>query len=179
MALLMSVASIVVLVLLVVLAGCYDVRLRRIPNWLNASGLALGIALGAFQGLSGLKSALLGCLCALAFYLPLYLLRGMGGGDVKLMAAVGALAGPVNWLTIFFVTALLGGVTSLALIFYRNSGRKTLLRIRLILNELIHFRAPARREPELDIRHARALRLPHGAVIAVGSLVYLAHSFMR
>jgi prepilin peptidase CpaA len=68
----------VVLVLIVVTAGIYDFRYRRIPNWLVLVGLVLGFALSTFLfELAGLERAGLGMGLALAIYFPLYLLRAM------------------------------------------------------------------------------------------------------
>src|SRR5206468_6742745 len=103
----------VCLALLVLVAAVYDLRFRRIPNWLNLSGIILGFGLNAFLfQWSGTAKAGEGMLLAVAVYLPLYVLRGMGAGDVKLMAAVGALVGPGNWFEIFIATALLGGAAA-------------------------------------------------------------------
>lgn len=108
-----SIAIRLSLLLLVLVAAVYDFRFRRIPNWLNASGLVLGFGLNLllFQS-KGLAIAGEGLLLAAAVYLPLYLLRGMGAGDVKLMAAIGSLVGPWPWFQIFLATAILGGVAA-------------------------------------------------------------------
>src|SRR5579875_1997618 len=85
------------------LAGIWDWRSRRIPNWLTLAGVAAGISMNAlFAGQPGVQASIFGLLVAMGIYVPLYLLRGMGAGDVKLMAALGAIAGPRNWLIIFF-----------------------------------------------------------------------------
>src|SRR4051812_11249798 len=103
----------IALAVVVLIAAAYDFRFRRIPNWLNLCGLILGFCLNAFFfQLHGIALACEGLLLALAVYLPFYCLRGMGAGDVKLMAAVGTLVGPGNWFLIFVMTALLGGVAA-------------------------------------------------------------------
>src|SRR5258708_213689 len=79
-------------------AAVYDVRYRRIPNWLTVAGVLAGLLLNSFlyQGTSpavfgfpGLFFALKGLFVAFGVYVFLYALRAMGAGDVKLMAAVG------------------------------------------------------------------------------------------
>src|SRR3954451_14942461 len=103
----------IVLVLVVTGAAGYDCKYRKIPNWLNLSGLILGFGLNTlFGGTSGFVSAGQGFLLALAIYLPLYLIKGMGAGDVKLMGAIGSLVGPSNWFQIFVATALFGGLAA-------------------------------------------------------------------
>src|SRR5579871_918007 len=90
-----------VLLLLVILAAIWDIRFRRVPNWLTLTGVLIGVGLNSFLYESaGLWASLEGLGLALLIYFPLFLLRGMGAGDAKLMAAVGALAGPMNWLGI-------------------------------------------------------------------------------
>jgi prepilin peptidase CpaA len=162
------------LLAVVISAGLYDLRTRKIPNWLNLSGLILGLGLNALvlHG-QGIVVALLGLGLSLLIYVPLYLVRGMGAGDVKLMAAVGSITGPHNWLIIFLATALLGGVVALALVFFKKRLHETLSNLSTILGELTRGKAPFRKEPRLDMRSPRSLGLPHGTVIALGSLAFL------
>jgi prepilin peptidase CpaA len=105
-----------VAVIAVAFVACItDVRTRRIPNVLTF-GAALGAILGhlAVSGLPGLQMAVLGWVVGLAMFLPFFLLGGMGAGDVKLMAALGAWFGPGDafWLAIY--ASLAGGVMGLA-----------------------------------------------------------------
>ena len=162
------------LMAIVVVAAIYDLRFRRIPNWLNLSGVVLGVLVNTvlFAG-SGLAVAALGIGCSLLVYVPLYLIRGMGAGDVKLMAAVGAIAGPWNWLGIFIATALLGGVVSLVFVGLKGRFQQTCLNVGLIVNELCQLRLPAKSNPHLDVRDPQALGMPHGALIAMGAVAFL------
>src|SRR5690242_7456703 len=117
----MSTALKVLLIAIVLVAAIYDLRFRRIPNWLNLSGVILGVSVNTVLfGRSGLMLAFLGISFSLLIYVPLYLIRGMGAGDVKLMAAVGAIAGPWNWFAIFVATALLGGVAALVFVGFKR-----------------------------------------------------------
>ena len=77
--------------------GCHILALQDFCAWLLKKA---GLTPKAFRS-------------RLLVYVPLYLIRGMGAGDVKLMAAVGAIAGPGHWLGIFLATAVIGGVVSL------------------------------------------------------------------
>lgn len=160
-----------VLIVLVITAAFWDVRTRKIPNWLNLSGVVLGIGLNTFisQG-AGLKQSLLGLGLALLIYLPLFAIRAMGAGDAKLMAAVGSIAGPHDWFMIFLLTAILGGFASLVVVMTKGRLLVTFQNLGTITNELFHARAPYIKDPSLDVRDKRSVGLPHGAVIAVGSL---------
>ncbi len=162
------------LTLLVLIAAFFDLRSNRIPNWLTLSGLLLALALNAFLfELAGLWFSLKGLGLAVGIYFVLYLLRGMGAGDVKLMAAIGAAAGPWNWLGILFLTAILGGVAAIVLVFAKQRVRKTFRNMALMLQSLRYGRAPYRDNPELDVGNEQALRLPHAVVIAVGTLAFI------
>jgi prepilin peptidase CpaA len=166
----------ILLVLVVLVAAVYDVRYRRIPNWLSMSGVAAGLGLNAFmyQGWPGLKLSLLGLLVGFGVYFVLYALRAMGAGDVKLMAAVGAIIGWRDWFGTFLITALIGGAMALILVASKRRMKKTLWNLSFIVSELKSGRPAYMGKEELDVRSPKALGLPHGAVIAVGTIFFLA-----
>ena len=125
-----------VVIALVLTAAVYDVRYRRIPNWLTLVGVLAGVALNGFldQGRPGLfVSSLLGLAIAFGLYFVLYALRAMGAGDVKLMAAVGAIVGWPDWFGVFIVTAIIGGIMALILVAARGRVRKTFGNVAFIL----------------------------------------------
>ncbi|MCC6585354.1 MAG: prepilin peptidase [Bryobacterales bacterium] len=164
----------VLLILVTFVAGAYDIRYRRIPNWLSLGGVLLGIAVHAFLfEWPGVVYSGKGLALALAIYFPLFALRGMGAGDVKLMAAVGALAGAWNWIGIFVITGVLGGLFAIVLATSQGALRATVRNVAYIFAELAHLRMPYTGRSELDIRNPKALRLPHAAVIALGSGLFL------
>jgi prepilin peptidase CpaA len=158
----------------VLAAASYDLKIRKIPNWLNLSGVILGVGLNYFflRG-AGLRLALLGLSLALLIYFPLFVVRGMGAGDVKLMAAVGAIAGPRNWLVIFLATAIIGGLVALVLVVNKKRLLLTFSNVSTIAGELLCGRKPFHKNAALDYRHERALGLPHGAMIALGAIGFL------
>jgi prepilin peptidase CpaA len=168
----------VVLLVVLLAAAVFDVLYRRIPNWLTVSGAVLGVAMNAVIGPpeAGLVFSLTGLLVAFAIYVTLYALRAMGAGDVKLMAAIGALVGWERWFGIFFVTALIGGIMALFLVVARGRLRKTMFNVGFILSEMKGGRAAYLKNEELDVKNKKALGLPHGAVIAVSTVFYLALS---
>ena len=163
-----------VLAILVLTAAIYDFRFRRIPNWLNLSGLVLGFGLNAFFfQMHGTVAAGLGLLCALAIYMPLYLLRGMGAGDVKLMAALGSLVGPGHWFQIFLATAIIGGVAAVGLTILKKRFTGTCWNVWFLIKEFTQLRLPHRGNSELDVRNPGSLRMPHGVLIAIGAMAFL------
>ncbi len=169
-----------VLILLVGVAAIFDFRFRRIPNWLNLSGVVLGFCLNAFFfHTHGALTATQGMLLATAVYLPLYLLRGMGAGDVKLMAAVGALVGPANWFLIFVATALVGGAAAAGYACLKGRFTETCCNVCFLLKDLAHFRLPHRTNPQMDFRNKASLSMPHAVLIALGSLAFIANASLR
>jgi len=163
-----------VLIATALAAAYYDLRVRRIPNWINVSGAILGLGLNIyFESIEGALTATGGLLIALCIYVPLYALKGMGAGDVKLMAAIGAIVGPGNWLNIFIVTALLGGAAALALVLVRGKMGQTLLNLSVIVSHLAKGKPPAGQDGTLSIHHKKSLKMPHGAIIASGVCLFL------
>jgi len=168
-----------ILIALVLGAAVFDARYRRIPNWLSVGGVLVGLALNAFldQGRPGMfVSSALGLVIAFAVYFVLYVLHAMGAGDVKLMAAVGAIVGWPNWFGIFIVTAIIGGIMALILVTARGRVKKTFWNVAFILSEMKGGRPAYMGREELDVKSPKSVGLPHGAVIAVGTFFFLALS---
>lgn len=162
------------LLAVVIFAAITDIRSRRIPNYLTLAGVLLGLGVNAWLGSwSGLVYGLKGMGLALLIYFPLFALRGMGAGDVKLMAAVGAVSGAGNWFSIFLLTAVIGGVIGIFVSLASGRLKKTLWNVGYLVRELINFRAPYLSKEELDVKSSKALRLPHGMVIALGVIAFL------
>ena len=166
----------VVLIVLVLAAAVYDVRYRRIPNWVSVSGAVIGLGLNTFlfNGVSGLIFSAKGLALGFGLYFLLYALHAMGAGDVKLMGAVGSLVGWQDWFGIFLITAILGGILALLVMVLRGRVKKTLWNVGFILGEMKRGRPAYLDREELDVKSPKSVGLPHGAVIAVGSFFFLA-----
>jgi prepilin peptidase CpaA len=99
----------------IALAACVtDLRTRRIPNILTFGAASTAVVFHlVVHGVSGLFTALGGCAMGLLLFLPLHALRGLGAGDVKLLAALGAWLGPIAtvWIALWGMAA--GGVLAL------------------------------------------------------------------
>lgn len=163
-----------VLIVTALAAAYYDLRVRRIPNWINLTGVMLGLSLNTyFEHFHGTLIAAGGLLAALSIYVPLYALKGMGAGDVKLMAAIGAIVGPENWFSIFIVTALLGGAASMVLVLLRRKMGQTMHNVATIVTQLSRGKAPAEQDTALSIHDKSSLKMPHGAIIASGVCLFL------
>jgi prepilin peptidase CpaA len=95
-------------------AAVQDLATRRISNWIPAAGLAGGLGWHvATSGWRGLLAAAGGAAAGFGILLVFYLLGGMGGGDVKLMAGLGALVGAGRLLEAALWTGAVGGLMAL------------------------------------------------------------------
>lgn len=171
---------IIVLLVVAVVGGIWDLRTRRIPNWLTLAGLIAGFALnGVLYGLAGLGRAGIGMLTGFGIYLLLYLLRAMGAGDVKFMAAIGSIVGWWWWFHIFFVAVIVGAIAGVLLALSKGRLQRTFGNVGYIVSEIAHFRPPHVRREDLDVKSEKALRLPHGAAIAAGVLIVVGWTWWK
>ena len=114
------------LLVLVVLAVRQDLTERRIANLLALTGLVAAVFLHTLSGgAPGLFIALAGAGVGLACFLPLYLCKGMGAGDVKLMAAAGAFFGPVGAFAAAMISLVCGAVLAVAFLIWRGRALHT------------------------------------------------------
>ncbi|MDH6152924.1 MULTISPECIES: A24 family peptidase [Paraburkholderia] len=163
---------------LVATAAGLDLHERRIPNVLVLVGLALAFAVqwGLHGAGEGSHRWVLGLLTGGGLFFPLYLLRGMGAGDVKLMAAVGAFVGPQPALEIVLVTCVVGGVWALAVVIFKRELKSTGTNMLAIL---LSGRALSGRLSETgkDAALPSVGSLPYGVAIAFGTLgIMVLHS---
>lgn len=103
----------------VLTAAATDLHSQRVPNWLTFPAIVLALCLHfAGGGIQGLLFGVGGLLAGFGVLVGFYAMGGMGAGDVKLMATVGAFTGPERVLWIFFYSALFGGVYALGIVVY-------------------------------------------------------------
>jgi len=169
------------LLLTVLCAAWVDLRQWRIPNLLLAPSAAAALLLSAFAaGGQGLTASLLGGLVGLMVFMPLYLLKGMAAGDVKLMGVVGLYSGAALTLDIALLTALIGGLWVITLFQWQMHGAPTRdpKRIRQFGICLRHrgLRPNANTHANTNTKAAaqnKSLLIPYGAVIATGTILAL------
>jgi prepilin peptidase CpaA len=98
-----------------------DVKTRRIPNYLTLGTALAGLGFQAgLHGWSGLASGLLGMGLGFAFLIAFYVMGGMGAGDVKALAALGAWLGPAKIFELFIYMAIFGGLLSIGALWWRG-----------------------------------------------------------
>ncbi len=170
------------LAVILVVATATDIRQRRIPNLLVLLALSLGMLLnglgpvalegsgGLFShspGALGVGSAALGAFTALALFLPLYLLRATGAGDVKLMAGVGSFLGPASAVNLVLFVLLCGGLLAIVRMLWAGSTRRVMGNVVAVLGG-VWLGAGGSFDPATQ----SADRMPYSVAIAAGVLAY-------
>ena len=162
-----------ILALAVAVVACItDVRARRIPNVLTFGAALAAIGAGAATGgFTGAGSAIAGWVVGVAVFFVPFALRGLGAGDVKLMAALGAWLGPADALWLGVYTALAGGIVALAVALAHGYLRAALSNVWLLLT---HWRARGLRAlPEITLEGSGGPRLAYAVPIFCGLVMTL------
>jgi prepilin peptidase CpaA len=175
------------LALLVLTAMVFDLRQRRIPNTLVLLALGAGLLINfigpqvglrgtglltAYPSALGIKGALLGALTGLAVFLPFYLLRAMGAGDVKLMAGIGSFVGPAAAIDVALFILVAGGVLAVVRMVWVRKTQLVLFNVVTALSQLVPGTAA-----RFDAATQSADRMPYGLAMAGGLLAYGAWIF--
>ena len=162
------------LLVLVVAAAINDLAVRKIPNKLLLAGCiaALGLYLCGPTPAADLRAALGGAVIGFGLFLPLYVLRGMAAGDVKMMAAVGFFLGPAETLHACILAWCIGGLMALVILLVTGRWRIAYTNIRNILLPLLLRMGPA--APGSDTARPSAGSMPYGLAIALSTIWLLA-----
>lgn len=157
----------IALLLLVTVAALTDVRQGRIPNGLTYPAILFGVCLAAAEGTwPGLRSSLFGLALGFGPFFVLYMIGGLGGGDVKLMAAVGALMGYPFTLNALVTSILAGGLIALLLVIWEGKARQAAVYLGATLGRLV---MPSLPRAPLEARQ----NVPFGVAICLGSFLTL------
>jgi len=159
-----------VIVIAVALAAClFDLQSRRIPNVLTLGAAVAAFVFAAFNGgLAGLGSSVTGWAVGLALWLPVYALGGMGAGDVKLIAAIGAWLGPAGALHAALYAGISGAVLALVVASMNGCVRQTCSNVRMLL---LHWRvAGFSPQAQLTLDTATSPRLAYAVPTLVGTV---------
>lgn len=165
--------------LTLIVAAWIDGRQLRVPNWITFPMILSGLAYNGFSaGWPGLEAALLGMAVGLLCLLPLYAVGGMGAGDVKLMAGVGAWLGASVTIAAFGVSTIVGGVMAIAMVLKRKSFAKHYANFWMILSEFTRVKNPRELSQIAAERKPQMLLLPYGIPICIGSIAYFFYAGM-
>jgi prepilin peptidase CpaA len=150
-------------------ASLTDLLYKKIPNWLTYSSLICGIFFQIlFRGFDGFSNSLQGIGIGFALTFIIYLAGGLGAGDVKLMAALGAFLGPKEIFITFIFSSFLSGVYAIILLaihgFILNTIKRYFRMLKtLVLTLQLIYIPPLSAEKRLGLRF--------GIMIAIGTLL--------
>jgi prepilin peptidase CpaA len=155
-------------------AALIDGKSLRVPNWLTFHFLLGALAYAFWAGGSAaLVWSLEGAAVGLVCLLPLYAIGGMGAGDVKLMAGLGAWIGPFSAMWAFVSSALVGGLIAVGMMVASGELVRHVALIQIIGREILILRNPALLAQRAAERKPTMTLLPYGIPIAIGSIAYL------
>jgi prepilin peptidase CpaA len=165
-----------------VVAAVIDGWKLKVPNWLTfpmiVAGWVYSAAFSPYAGWEGLLFSLVGTVVGLALLLPAYAIGGMGAGDVKLMAGVGAWVWPTITLYAFAVSAIVGGALAIAMVLLRRSWHQHQSQFWMICNEILTVKDPEKLSAIAAQRKSSMMLLPYGIPIAIGTIAYFAAAGM-
>jgi prepilin peptidase CpaA len=171
-----------VVTITLVVAAVIDGLQLKVPNWITfpmiVSGWIYSTTLSPYPGWEGLFFSLIGTAVGLAVLLPPYAVGGMGAGDVKLMAGVGAWMWGTVTLFAFAVSALVGGVIAIGMVLSQGAWNKHKNQFWAILNEIMTVKDPEKLAEIAAERKPTMFLLPYGIPIAIGSIAYFAWTGM-
>ncbi|SDG94824.1 MULTISPECIES: prepilin peptidase [unclassified Duganella] len=165
----------VILICLVAQAALTDLAMRKIPNVLILSGLVLALLLHLLAGppWAPLSHWFAGAMAGFFLFLPLYLLRGMAAGDVKLMAMVGSFTGPGAALKIAALAYVTGGVMALTLLLFSGRWRQGMRNLALICKPLLLRLLGVPLLPVPLPPSASAGGIPYGVAVALATVGFI------
>ena len=158
-------------VLLIALIACAtDLRNRRIPNVLTFGAAAAGLLFHTLapQG-EGFSTAVFGWFLGVgAFFIP-FALGGLGGGDVKLLGALGAWLGPLATVWVVLYAGIAGGVMAIVVAIAQGYAKQAWSNIYLLL---AHWRVSGLRAlPQITLAGSQGPRLAYALPIFAGTVV--------
>lgn len=157
-----------VLIAVLTLASLLDIKIRRIPNYLSVILVVTCLfAYSLAYGMEGLLFSLKGMGVGFIILFVPYLLGGMGAGDVKLMAGVGAALGPGQVLWALLFTSLFGGVFALVVIFAGDTLKKTVQNF--YTSTWLMLSGAGISTIKTGLEHKKKTKIPYGVVIASGT----------
>ncbi len=165
-----------------VVAAVIDGRQLKVPNWLTfpmvLTGWVYSFTLSAYPGWEGLGYSLLGTVVGLAVLMPAYAIGGMGAGDVKLMAGIGAWVWVEATLYSFAASAVAGGIIAVGMVLITKSWDKHHNQFWMIWNEMMSVKDPEKLAAIAAERKPTMLLLPYGIPMAIGTIAYFSFSGM-
>ncbi|MFN9717209.1 MAG: prepilin peptidase [Planctomycetota bacterium] len=164
---------------ILILAAWIDGRELKVPNWITFPMILSGLAYQTCVGdMAGLGAGILGMFVGLLTLLPLYAVGGMGAGDVKLMAGIGAWLGWEITFSAFCVSVVVGAVMAVMMVLSKKKMSHHYENFLLILSEWMVIRNPYELSKIAAERKPRMMLLPYGIPICIGTIGYFLYNGM-
>lgn len=158
-----------------IVAAVIDGRALKVPNWITFPFIIAGWSYSiGFYGLEGLWWSLAGTAIGLGLLLPAYAIGGMGAGDVKLLAGVGAWVYGTHTFYAFCWSAIIGAILAVCMVLARKAWTKHSNQFWMIYNEIITIKNPETLAGIAAQRKSSMLLLPYGIPICIGTILYFA-----
>jgi len=158
-------------VLISSLSAFFDLKIRRIPNWLVLIGATSGIALNGFHGLHPFYQSIAGLVAGIGVLLLPFALGWIGAGDVKFFGVVGALLG-VSWLPrIFFYSALVAGLIAVAYVVVGSTRFASFKELWTDLKLAVVSMGQVIPDPVHKRSAKRGRSVPWGVAFAIGTII--------
>jgi prepilin peptidase CpaA len=171
-----------VVTITLVVAAVIDGLKLKVPNWITfpmiVSGWIYSATLSPYAGWEGLMYSLIGTVVGLALLMPAYAIGGMGAGDVKLLAGVGAWVWGTTTLYAFAVSAIVGGIIAVLMVLAGKGWTKHKSQFWMIANEILTVKDPEKLATIAAERKPTMMLLPYGIPIAIGTIAYFAAAGM-
>jgi prepilin peptidase CpaA len=158
---------------ILVVAAIIDGWMLKVPNWITFPLIMSGWVYSAVTGgWPGLGWSLLGTFVGLGLLYGLYMVGGMGAGDVKLLAGIGAWVHLQHTWNIFAATAIVGGIMALAMIAYTGRWRKHFQQFNMLVGEFVEVRDAEALYQRAAERKSKMFLLPYGIPMTIAALGY-------
>ena len=165
--------------LLLVTGAVIDGWKLKVPNWLTFPMVIGGWIYSTVAfGWIGLWWSLFGTFVGLALLLPAYAIGGMGAGDVKLLAGVGAWVHGTMTFYAFCVSAVAGGLFAIGMVLFRRKWGHHRAQFNALVTEILTIRDPNELAALAAQRKPTMMLLPYGIPIAIGSIACFAYMRM-
>lgn len=166
--------------LVLILAYVIDAKILKVPNWITFPLAFSGLIYhGCVDGWTGLGFAFVGLCFGLLTLLPLHMVGGMGEGDVKLMAGMGAWVGAILVIDAFIAIALVGGLMAVVMIAVSGRWRHHLKMAGVILNDIWTLKDPYKIYDRARERKPSMTLLPYGIPVCIGAIAsFQAHGVL-
>ncbi len=165
-----------------VVAAVIDGLKLKVLNWITfpmiISGWIYSAAFSPFAGWEGLFYSVVGTVVGLGLLLPAYAIGGMGAGDVKLLAGVGAWVWGTTTFYAFAVSAIVGGIIAVLMVVLRRRWFQHKSQFWMICNEILTVKDPEKLAAIAAERKPTMMLLPYGIPIAIGTIAYFAAAGM-